>query len=59
MADANETELTSITPPDLELFKAYLQYRDVKQQLKRYKKPQKYKITIELSLSLCFIQPGL
>ena len=40
------------SPPDhLELFKAYLQYRDVKQQLKKYKKQPKYKITIELSIS--------
>ena len=44
------TPMISITPPDVELWKAYLQYRDVKQQLKRYKKPQKYKITIELSI---------
>ena len=47
----NSTPITSISPPDSQLFKAYLQYRDVKQQLKKYKKPQKYKITIELSIS--------
>ena len=53
MANANDktTEITSITPDHLELFKAYLTYRDVKQQLKRYKKQPKYKITIELSIS--------
>ena len=35
MAD-NMTEITSITPnDDLELFKDYLTYRDVKQQLKK------------------------
>ena len=50
MANDNTTPMISITPPDVELWKAYLQYRDVKQQLKRYKKPQKYKITIELSI---------
>ena len=50
MAD-NMTDITSITPPDVELWKAYLQYRDVKQQLKKYKKQPKYRITIELSIS--------
>ena len=50
MAD-NTTPITSISPPDLELWKAYLTYRDVKQQLKKYKKQPKYKITIELSIS--------
>ena len=48
----NLTEITSITPNnDLELFKAYLQYRNVKQQLRKYKKQPKYRITIELSIS--------
>ena len=53
MANANDktTEITSITPDHLELFKAYLQYRDVKQQLRKYKKQPKYRITIELSIS--------
>ena len=52
MANANDktTEITSITPDHLELFKAYLQYRDVKQQLKKYKKQPRYKIKIELSV---------
>jgi hypothetical protein len=50
MAD-NTTPITSICPDHLELFKAYLNYRDVKQQLKKYKKQPKYKITIELSIS--------
>ena len=47
----NSTPITSIAPDHLELFKAYLTYRDVKQQLKKYKKQPKYKITIELSIS--------
>ena len=52
MANAdNMTDITSITPPDVELWKAYLQYRDVKQQLRKYKKQPRYKITIELSIS--------
>ena len=53
MANANDktTEITSITPDHLELFKAYLQYRDIKQQLKKYKKQPKYRIKIELSIS--------
>ena len=50
MAD-NTTPITSICPDHLELFKAYLNYRDVKQQLRKYKKQPKYKITIELSIS--------
>ena len=53
MANANDnsTPITSIAPDHLELFKAYLTYRDVKQQLKKYKKQPKYRITIELSIS--------
>ena len=53
MANANDnsTPITSIAPDHLELFKAYLTYRDVKQQLKKYKKQPRYKITIELSIS--------
>ena len=47
----NTTPITSISPDHLELFKAYLTYRDVKQQLKKYKKQPKYRITIELSIS--------
>ena len=48
----NTTPIISITPnDDLELFKAYLTYRDVKQQLRKYKKQPRYKITIELSIS--------
>ena len=47
----NSTPITSIAPDHLELFKAYLTYRDVKQQLKKYKKQPKYRITIELSIS--------
>jgi hypothetical protein len=52
MANANDntTPITSITPPDLELWKAYLAYRDVKQQLRKYKKQPRYKIKIELSV---------
>ena len=50
MAD-NTTPITSICPDHLELFKAYLNYRDVKQQLRKYKKQPRYKITIELSIS--------
>ena len=52
MANSNDntTPITSISPPDLELWKAYLQYRDVKQQLKKYKKQPRYKIKIELSV---------
>ena len=46
----NTTPITSISPPDLELWKAYLTYRDVKQQLKKYKKQPRYKIKIELSV---------
>ena len=45
------TPITSISPDHLELFKAYLTYRDVKQQLRKYKKQPRYKITIELSIS--------
>ena len=45
------TPITSIAPDHLELFKAYLTYRDVKQQLRKYKKQPKYRITIELSIS--------
>ena len=45
------TPITSITPDDLQLFRCYLQYRDVKQQLKKYKKQPQYRITIELSIS--------
>ena len=48
--DDKTTPITSIAPDHLELWKAYLTYHDVKQQLKKYKKPQKYKITIELSI---------
>ena len=48
---ANATPITSIAQDHLELFKPYLTYRDVKQQLKRYKKQPKYIITIELSIS--------
>ena len=46
MANSNDTTtpITSISPPDLELWKAYLTYRDVKQQLKKYKKQPRYKI---------------
>ena len=53
MANSNDntTPITSIAPDHLELFKAYLTYRDVKQQLKKYKKQPKYRITIELSIS--------
>ena len=51
MANDNTTPITSIAPGHLELFKAYLMYRDVKQQLRKYKKQPKYKITIELSIS--------
>ena len=47
----NSTPITSIAPDHLELFKAYLTYRDVKQQLRKYKKQPRYKITIELSIS--------
>ena len=52
MANSNDTTtpITSISPPDLELWKAYLTYRDVKQQLKKYKKQPRYKIKIELSV---------
>ena len=52
MANSNDTTtpITSITPDHLELFKAYLQYRDIKQQLKKYKKQPRYKIKIELSV---------
>ena len=46
----NMTDITSVTPPDIELWKAYLTYRDVKQQLKKYKKQPRYKIKIELSV---------
>ena len=46
----NTTPITSITPPDLELFEAYLTYRDIKKQQKKYKWQLKYKITIELSV---------
>ena len=49
--DDKTTPITSIAPDHLELFKAYLTYRDVKQQLRKYKKQPKYKITIELSIS--------
>ena len=49
--DDKTTPITSIAPDHLELFKAYLTYRDVKQQLKKYKKQPKYRITIELSIS--------
>ena len=45
------TPITSIAPDHLELFKAYLTYRDVKQQLRKYQKQPRYKITIELSIS--------
>ena len=53
MANSNDntTPITSIAPDHLELFKAYLTYRDVKQQLRKYKKQPRYKITIELSIS--------
>ena len=34
----NTTPITSVTPDHLELWKAYLTCRDVKQQLKKYKK---------------------
>ena len=53
MANANDnsTPITSIAPDHLELFRCYLQYRDIKQQLKKYKKQPKYRITIELSIS--------
>jgi hypothetical protein len=51
MANDTTTPITSIAPDHLELFKAYLTYRDVKQQLKKYKKQPKYRITIELSIS--------
>ena len=53
MANANDnsTPITSIAPDHLELLKAYLTYRDVKQQLRKYKKQPKYRITIELSIS--------
>ena len=48
--DDKTTPITSIAPDHLELFKAYLTYRDVKQQLKKYKKQPRYKIKIELSV---------
>ena len=48
--DDKTTEITSIAPDHLELFKAYLTYRDVKQQLRKYKKQPRYKIKIELSV---------
>ena len=44
------TPITSVTPDDLQLFRCYLQYRDIKQQLKKYKKQPRYKIKIELSV---------
>lgn len=54
MANANDktTEVTSITPNDLELFRCYLQYRDIKkqQQQNNRNKPKKYRITIELDV---------
>ena len=46
-----QPQLQALPPDHLELFKAYLTYRDVKQQLKKYKKQPKYRITIELSIS--------
>ena len=49
MAD-NTTPITSVTPDDLQLFRCYLQYRDIKQQLKKCKKQPRYKIKIELSV---------
>ena len=52
MANSNDntTPITSVTPDHLELFRCYLQYRDIKQQLKKYKKQPRYKIKIELSV---------
>ena len=54
MANANDktTEITSISPNDLELFRCYLQYRDIKKQQKQNNrnKPKKYRITIELDV---------
>ena len=54
MVDATNTdktaEITSITPNDLELFRCYLQYRDIKKQQRRNTKPKKYRITIELDV---------
>jgi hypothetical protein len=41
------TQITSITPPNLELVKLRLTYNDAEQPRK---KRQKYKITIELSV---------
>lgn len=48
----NTTPITSITPNDLELFRCYLQYRDIKKQQKKNNrnKPKKYRITIELDV---------
>ena len=47
----NETEITSITPNNLELVKANLSYREINEKLIKYKKQPKYKIKIELSIS--------
>ena len=54
MANANDntTPITTITPNDLELFRCYLQYRDIKKQQKQNNrnKPEKSRITIELDV---------
>ena len=52
MANENThtTSITSITPPNLELFKASLSYRETIKPRNRYVRQQKYQITIELSV---------
>jgi hypothetical protein len=46
------TPITSISPSDLELFKVYLQYRSIKDEIAKKKRenPKKYRITIELDV---------
>lgn len=46
------TPITSISPSDIELFKVYLQYRSIKDEIEKKKreKPKKYRITIELDV---------
>lgn len=50
MANTHTTPITSITPPNLELFKASLSYRETIKPRNRNVRPQKYQITIELSV---------
>ena len=46
----NMTDITSITPNDLELFRCYLQYRDIKKQQQQNNRNNLKNIELRLNL---------